>query len=70
LSKSDDLVDELMSASAAPTQTRTAAPLPPARKGDQSSGFHFWVIGVAVAAAAAIGGILYGLLWALDAVKL
>jgi hypothetical protein len=71
LSKSNDLVEELMAASATPTQSRAAAPLPPARKAEQSSGFH-WVVllGVAVGAASVIGGVFYGLLWLLDAARL
>jgi serine/threonine-protein kinase len=71
LSKAVDLVDELMAASTVPTHTRTAAPLPAARKSEASSGFHIWVVvGVSVAAAGVIGGVFYGLLWALDAVGL
>jgi hypothetical protein len=69
LSKSNDLVDELMAASAAPSQP--TAPLPAARKAETSSSFHWVVVlGVAVGAASVIGGVFYGLLWALDAVKL
>jgi serine/threonine-protein kinase len=70
LAKPNDLVDDLLAAPTVPAQPMHTAPLPAPRSHDASSGFHIWVVvGMGLVGAGIIGGILYGLLWALDSVR-
>jgi hypothetical protein len=72
LSKANDIVDDLMSAPAVHSHPMAATPFPAPRKHyEEPGGFHLWiVVGIGLVGAAAIGGVAYALLWALDAIRM
>ena len=72
LESHDDLVDDLLAAPPPSNQSLPQLPVASARKksGDES-GFHIGVVvGIGLLGAAAIGGVFYFLLWALDSMKM
>ncbi|MGD9723752.1 MAG: serine/threonine protein kinase [Pirellulales bacterium] len=72
LNKGHDLMDELLNVPTVSSAAMSATPFPtPRKQAEHRGGFNIWVvIGVSLGVAGGIGVLFYGLLWALDSVRM